>query len=298
MKLLSRLAPHQRLSRNPLFNLEVRRIRWGVSQQALFRYSLWRLAIIGGVLLVIWFFSAIPYLSREGSGDLLLVLMALSLLASFPLDLTFMSAAIGSINGDISANRWELLRLTPLSGQQVIAAKHGVAQVRAWRWMILVIALRLGMVLIGGATALFLLLRPNTWSYMLPSQTISTIISLFFLAVVGAIYTIEPFWRMRSVTALGVAISARTRQQTSSVLAALGSVFALWLLQGIILFALVLTGGSLFSWLALMEAAALQVVICSPALLVVLVALTVYGFYAVVQSWSLRRAERWIARTE
>jgi hypothetical protein len=82
------------------------------------------------------------------------------------------------------------------------------------------------------------------------------------------------------------------------VLAAVGSVVALWLVQGIILFALVLIGGSLLSWLAVMEAMTLQIVIFSPALLVALVTITIYGFYSIVQTWSLRRAEGWIARVE
>lgn len=256
------------------------------------------MGIIGGVLVTLWFFSALPYLSREGSGDILIVLMLLSVLASFPLDLTFMAAAIGSINGDMSAKRWDLLRLTPLTRYQIIAAKHSVAQVRAWRWMILIVALRFGMVLIGGLTALFLSLQPDVWGYVLPGHLISIFFWMVFLGLVGAVYAVEPFMRMRAVTALGVAISARTQQQASAVLAAVGSVFALWMVQGIVLFVLVLIGSALFAWLALMESIALQVVICTPLLLACVTIAVVYGFYSVMQVWSLRSAERWLARTE
>jgi hypothetical protein len=103
---------------------------------------------------------------------------------------------------------------------------------------------------------------------------------------------------MRTITALGVAISARAQQQTSSVLAAVGAVVAVWIVQAIILFALTLAGSTLFAGLAFFEMMALQVVIFTPTFLLMLIAAAIYGFYSVVQTWSLRRAERWVARSE
>ena len=63
-------------------------------------------------------------------------------LAALALDYRCMSTALGSINGEIAAGRWDLLRLTLADRPQIVAAKHGAAQVRVWRLMTLIVALR------------------------------------------------------------------------------------------------------------------------------------------------------------
>jgi len=45
-------------------------------------------------------------------------------------------------------------------------------------------------------------------------------------------------------------------------------------------------------------ASGLQFVICSPLAIFALITVTVYGFYSIVQTWALRRAERWVARID
>jgi hypothetical protein len=297
MKLLSRLVPHARLSQNPLFNLEVRRVRWGVSQHALFRYSAWRLVIISAVVLPIWLLSAMPNPLRNGVNDFVLLLLGASLLAGLALDYASMSAALGSINGEMTTRRWDLLRLTALTIPQIVTAKHGVAQVRTWRWMILLVALRFAIGLILGINLALMISQPG-WLGITTMQAFTTLMGTLMLALLFLAFTVEPFLRMRSVTALGVAISARARQSTSMVLAAGGVVALMWLGQGFVAAAVALLFSGVLVPLGLLEEAAYGVTFCAPVLLVALFWLTVYGFYSVVQTWSLRRAERWIARIE
>ena len=276
----------------------MRRIQWGQSEPTLLRYSVRRIAIITGALLFLWLVFSLGDLQQYRIGDFVFILLALSFLASLALDYTSMTSALGSINGEITAGRWELLRISLVTIPQIVAAKHGAAQVRAWRLMVVIVALRLAVLLMGILSLLFEVFFNSSYPY--PYQTSTDLIGimtgLVVLLVLGLIYIIEPWWRMRTITALGVAISARARQSTSAVLAAGGTVFAIWLLQGAIAFVIVLVISFLIFPLALVEYSAYQFVIISPLAAFVLITAAVYGFYSIVQTWGLRRAERWIAQ--
>jgi hypothetical protein len=103
---------------------------------------------------------------------------------------------------------------------------------------------------------------------------------------------------MRTVTALGIAISARGRAPVSSLLIAVGTVAGFWLVQGIIAGALLL--GTIFFLFpfATVEVAMTQQVFCTPLVFLIVAAVTVYGFYSIAQTWALRRAERFAARLD
>ena len=298
MNRLRRLSPHFHLSLNPLFALESRRVYWGGSEQLLFRYSRRWILFICPPLLVVGLLLAVLNSDSLSAGDFIVLLFAISLIASLPFDFTSVSTSIGSINSEISAGRWDLLRLTSLRAQQIIAAKHGAAQLRAWRWMIRIIALRIAVALMIFYALVYVVASDDLSYYAFPSQNLfiqDVLISV--IVILGLlIYILEPFWRMRAVTALGVAISARW-QHSMSALAAVGAIFALWLVQGFIILALGLGISLLIFPLSLLEYEAFSVTFCSPLLIVVISAATVYGFYSIVQTWSLRRAERWLARS-
>ena len=294
MKRLYRLTPHHHLTNNPLFELEVRRVRWGTSAALLLVNSGRRLALICCVLLIAWLLLSLQDIRQHNLGDFVVILLALSFLASLALDYSAITSALGTINDEVTAGRWDLLRLTLVTIPQIIAAKHGLAQVRAWRLMITIIAVRVAVLLIGGISLLLVLLHADAFAYLLPEQARDLIIEAITGLVLALLYIVEPFWRMRTVTALGVAISARARQPISALLAAGGAIFALWLLQGLVLFTLFFLVASIILPLALLEYTALQTAILSPLIFLALVAATVYGFYAVLQTWSLRRARRWI----
>lgn len=263
----------------------------------LFRYSRRWLVIVSTLAAMLWLVSALPNPVRYGINDFVLGLGVVSLLASLALDYTCMAASLGSVKGELSAGRWDLLRLTTLTAAQIVASKHGVAQLRVWRMMILIIGLRAGIWLILGVNFVFVFFRPRGLGLTL-EESLLTLAATVMLAAVLLIYIVEPFWRARAVTALGVAISARTRHGSSAVLAAGGSVAALWLGQGFIAIAMMIGFTLLLLPLASLEVAAYQVSLIAPIMLVLVLFLIVYGFYSLVQTWSLRRAERWIARIE
>ncbi|MEP7290877.1 MAG: hypothetical protein ABI835_03790 [Chloroflexota bacterium] len=301
MKRLYRLTPHFHLSGNPLFDFEAGRIRRAASAKTLIDYSIRLTVIVCFVLLLIWLLLELTNRSSWlyfGAGiDFLHLLLALSLLASLVLDFFSMSNAFGSISTEITAGRWELLRLTTIPSKQIVAAKYGTAQLRAWRTMTLVIAVRLAVLLIFVLTIANLIVQyPNTLNTGAPLFLILAL-AVACVAVAG-VFLIEPFWRMRAVTALGIAISTRVRQPVSGILVAVGTVAAFWLVQGMVAGALLLGATLFFAPLSLLEVAITQTVFWSPLLFLVIAAVTLYGFYSVIQTWAIRRAERFAARRD
>jgi hypothetical protein len=296
MKPLYRLTPHSRLSHNPLFALETRRVRWGDSAKALIDSSLLLMAVVCVVLVLLWLVSRLSERYPSRFNDFSLVFLAVTLLASLLLDYRCMTTAVGSINGEIAARRWDLLRLTSLDNAQIVAAKYGAAQVRVWRLMMLIVSARIAVALTVGVSTLIYSVQDTAWSRRTSGEIVSVLLGQLVVVVVAAIYLVEPFWRMRMVTALGMAISARAQQHASSVLVAIGALAALWLAQGVILAAMALGVSVIFVPLGLVEYSVNGLIFCSPLVFLIFLLAACYGFYSVVQAWGLRYAVRWAAR--
>ena len=297
MKQLYRLTPHQRLSHNPLFALEARRVRWGGSAKAMTDYSIVLVGAICVVVVLLWLVIRLSERYPARVNDFSLILLGASLLAALLLDYRCIATALGSINGEIAANRWDLLRLTEINPRQIVAAKFGAAQVRVWRLMSLITALRIAVALTLGISVLGLAWQDTTAGVRTTGEIISSLLGQLVLIVVAVIYVVEPFYRMRVVTALGVAISARARSHVSSVLVGVGALAALWLAQGIVITAMAFAVSAILLPLALVEYSVNSLIFCAPSVFLVILVATFYGFYSAVQAWSLRYAERWVARS-
>jgi hypothetical protein len=296
MKPLYRLTPHARLSHNPLFALETRRVRWGHSAKTLVDYSILLVSAVCVIVVLVWLLSRLNTRYLSPYTDTMRLIVAFSLILSLLLDYRCMTTAVGSINGEIAARRWDLLRLTALENPQIVAAKYGATQVRVWRLMVLIIGSRLAAALTFGLSMFLDVLTGYGWNTQPRGAVISTLIGQAVLVFFAALFIIEPFWRMRAVTALGMAISARARERATSVLAAVGVLAAFWLVQGIIITAMVFAVSVILLPLGVVEYSVNRLIICAPLLFVVVLLATVYGFYSAVQAWSLRYAERWTAR--
>ena len=297
MKQLYRLTPHQRLSHNPLFALETRRVRWGGSAKAMTDYSIVLVGAICVVVVLVWLVIRLSERFPSRVNDFSLILLGASLIASLLLDYRCIATALGSINGEIAANRWDLLRLTEINPRQIVAAKFGAAQVRVWRLMTLITSLRIAVALTLGISVLGIAWQDTTAGVRTTGEIISSLLGQLVLIVVAVIYVVEPFYRMRVVTALGVAISARARSHVSSVLVGVGALAALWLAQGIVITAMAFAVSAILVPLALVEYSVNSLIFCAPSVFLVILVATFYGFYSAVQAWSLRYAERWVARS-
>jgi hypothetical protein len=147
-------------------------------------------------------------------------------------DLYYMLVTISSINRLKASGEWDILRLTNVTPESLLRAKYAVAQTRAWRLLIVETALRLAAVVL--AWEVFL-------SDMMPGNGLLLVSEALFLALLSAICLIEPLWRMRTLTAFGLAISAQIRDLPLATLGAFGGLLAVRILQ--ILSLLVTVGG-------------------------------------------------------
>lgn len=293
------------IDRHPIFVRDARRVHWGVSPDDLRRYS-WRIALITQVvMLLVWllliallFFSTPPYM--RGSETFLFVtsfnaaglLMAVTVLAGLVLDFASMQAAVHSISGEVNARRWDLLRLTALHVQGIASAKYAVAQLRVWRMMVIMVSARVAAIWI--MLLIYFVLPP----LMLGSYAFDHLAAFFaaplentVLLGIGVltaiIYVLEPYWRMKAMTAMGMMVSTYELNTALAMLAGVGIIFAVWLLQLIIAASLIF-GLGLLATLFFISSSAL-LVLGYLLLSAVVIGLTIYGFYSIVSRWGLRR---------
>ena len=303
MKRFYRLTPYFRLSSNPLFLLETRHSQHGGSPQALIDYSLLRILIICAALLAIWTFLTVayprPYSYVNPVGlEFMLFVAVLSLLAGFVLDFFGIANALASIAGDVTASRWELLRLTLLSPRHIVAAKHGTAQVRVWRILTIIIGARVAVLLMLVLNLIFEYFRLPGYSMFSGASLLTVVIVLAVGAASATIFMLEPFWRLKTVTALGVAVSALARQTIPGILRALWTLVVFWVGQGILILALLLGMLSIIFPMMSVEILTTDQLVVTPLLFLLVLFVAIYGFYFIIQASALRRAERYAARID
>jgi hypothetical protein len=276
------MTPSQKLTTdvfledNPLYIRDAGRIRWARTQGDLRRKSI---AWIGWIVVGL-FGCSILFVVRDSSllGWLMLGSIALDAL----LDLVCLVFTINTINGEIIAGRWDLLGLTSLTAEQIVYAKYAVGQLRAWRMMLIVTGVRFAVALLAVVSFVINILR---WGWR--ENFVNTIQFILIFALFFAIYLIEPLWRLRAMTALGMAISVHTRSVVSSVLAGLFGTLAVWLSQGVI-FAGIIFVFSLFARGTYQS----ESLACLLFLACGTVALAVYNYYRLLGRYCLRRVVR------
>jgi hypothetical protein len=217
---------------------------------------------------------------------------AVSLVAALPMDYVSMRAALNSINGEMISGTWDLLRLTAVREGELVLAKHAGAQLRAWRSMATVIGLRVAVALVS----LIFFAHEYVWStrrfgFDAGAPFGYFILNLLPFALLYGVFIIEPLWRMRAVTALGMVISARSTDASASALSAMGALLAFWLAQLVVAAAVVAGFSVLLFSIALFGIGAL----CAPLLALLVLFSTLYGFYSVLKTWSLRQVARRVA---
>ncbi len=250
-------------SPNPVFEVELRRVRRLRSAASLTRYSravllVPFLALIAWWLLNVWAFAqasgyekfAAYFAFTTACNILGIVIFLFALVMMLALDFYAVVVSINTIGHDISLGQLDLLRLTDIQAKDYVAAKYATAQIRAWRVLALEVAARLlGIVLIIAASTYM-----SSWSYggccvysryvmvwplveefanSLNTHPLRTLANAAVIGLLVAAYIAEPVWRMRAVTALGLAISARLRNLPVAALTAFGGLVFIHVVQTI-----------------------------------------------------------------
>jgi hypothetical protein len=261
-------VPHFNVyKQNPIFQFELRRVKRLATPARLRLYSALVQAIPSIITLGLYFVALNDYVFHffqnnssagyyysssfnDGLGAGFLFIMALTGLMLMCGDIYYMAVTVHSINNQINSGHWELVRLTPMDAADIFEAKLTTAHIRAWRVMNVEVALRLMAITLVSAMILFperaytsgqsLVGRSSIWGGLLdslqerPYYTILILITFFSWLIA---YVLEPRWRMRSITSLGMVISSRIHNISLSSVAGFFSIFGFHLLQVVLFFA-------------------------------------------------------------
>ena len=298
---------------HPLFQFDSRRAGWAWSAKRLRNYSwgivgLVHLAVFGIWVLLLALYAVIEQGRGTFVSDIMTYDVSLSIVgfmmfvviaAGILLDLVSVQAAVKSINVEVIAGRWDLLRLTSLNERGIVAAKHAGVRLRVWRFTTVIASARLATVvlwLVAVFIAPYLLVGDNAFVddllYGIQEDPFSVILGVMIAALTILIYVLEPFWRMQSMTALGMVLSAYILNIPLATLAAMATMLVVWIMQLLVGLALVFGLGVgfsialsplLFTDTSFVTGFLYMLVSC------VITCVTIYGFYAILQTWSLRR---------
>lgn len=217
-------------------------------------------------------------------------LAALAFGSGLLLDMLAVGAGLTGISGDVSARRWDLLRLTPLPQSSIVAGKHAVAQLRVWRALAVVVGLR--------AAAVSALLV--SWFVLSGLGMLSDFV---LVSPLVAVYVLEPIWRVRSLTALGLVISSYLLDRSLAVLTSGLALAAVWLAQTVIAALMVAWDRTLYRMLSSFRyyvdsysVYVIDVPKLAGFLFVLSLAAVIVGFYIALRRWSLWQVRRRISR--
>ncbi|MGQ9888733.1 MAG: hypothetical protein ACUVSX_09625 [Aggregatilineales bacterium] len=297
---------------NPVFEHDISRHAPAWSQLSLQRASRRAQASAAAVSIAAWlllwwlsvagYSAAQPHHIYRASSNVVFWLVMLALGSALLLDMLAVRAGLPGISSDVSARRWELLRLTPLPASSIVTGKHAAAQLRVWRVLAVVVGLR------AAAAGLFIV-NAFGLSYVLDGvplfareQLPAVPLTLMSVAVFVAVYVVEPVWRVRAMTALGLVISSYVLDKSLAALAGGAALIATWLAQTVVVLTLLATmyrmlwmlfSASAFGASALMLSLMFSTILLGFSLVI---ASAVVGFYTVLQRWSLRQLHRRINR--
>lgn len=298
------------MMRHPLFRLDARQVPWLRSPER-FRGQTWRvIAVMHVLLLTVWLvilavhsankreFSSSQMAYVDGPTVISFLATAIIPLSAI-LDFICLQASLKSISGEVIAGRWDLLRLTALSEGGIVRAKHAGVRLRVWRSTMMIVGLRTAAVTIS----LFALL---IWPYVVTGENVnigqlaeafmeaplSSIALVITAAVTVLVYIVEPVWRVQAFSALGMTLSAYIGTIPLAMLASVGAIFALWLVQiivaAVLFFSLGFGLGALLAPLIFYESSPFPLMLYI-LLSCIITAVTIWGFYALLQAWGLRR---------
>jgi hypothetical protein len=200
--LLKFLLPYSQIdTSNPIFQRDLRRLRWLRSPQSLRRYTL--IVTLGIPLLILgwWILERAAY----GFGEIpvaisvRLIYFCIIGVAVLAVSSNFFAvvSTIAFMHRSFDSDEWALLRIAVQDEQTILALKDAIAQIYAWRVAVFEVGIRLALTLIAipdklyidwliGDDSLFLsVLCPVSWLFY--ALTILT----------GFILSIEPLLRVR-----------------------------------------------------------------------------------------------------
>lgn len=267
---------------NPLFRIEIRRVRWGQSPAHLWRFGAVVLAVV--IPLVVAFsllymrqvypvFGNNPYPCEL---DFFYGLLILGILASVFTDFACLLFTITGMTPGQNV-MWDMLRLTPSGMRLVVQSRYAIAQIRAWHIAIFVVAFRAGII----ATIVLYLLSGVPF----PNVVTEGITLLPALGVLALVYVVEPLWRIQALIGIGLRESARQPGVTMNIVMGVLAVLRFWVVQFVLVMLLGI-GGMLNTALFFTQSPTWGTFVWS-----CVIAAVIYGLY---DRENTRNLEKWL----
>ncbi len=229
---LDRQFPHGLVcTPNPLFELERKRLPGLYRLEDIKRYTT-RSVLIPAMLSM---FGCFCMQSSMGAGLISIVLIFLTVGILIGTDMYYTMLTMRTISRYQLNGQWDILKITPLTKQQIFVAVYAISQIHAWRMMIIEVAIRLFGALVVFLGVLTSLATSLSRSGFRGIDLVELLIIFLALIVLGIVYVVEPLWRMRTLVAVGLAISARIRSVTLAAVAGFGSTLTLHITQVVLL---------------------------------------------------------------
>jgi hypothetical protein len=305
---LDRQFPHTLITPpNPVFDYELRHLH-GRRLRELRNHSVKVMTGLLAVALVFW----LAFDKLQGRGpvgmsstayNITFMAIATSIVLTFIADFSYVLSTIGAVRPYFMSGNWSLLRLTTLNESDILKAKFAAVQIRNWRLVEFECAVRL-------LAAVFLLVGFLEQILRAPesmADPVNLSMAGIIFVIFGVAYVLEPLWRMRALTAIGLAVSAQIHDATFAVLSGIGSLLAVRLSQ---VGAVIFTGCGLLQFLDMLTVQlnpySLRVPFdnsTSEGLFVFLlaclaIAFIIYAFYKVLELAAFHRALRLAFRSE
>ena len=163
-------------------------------------------------------------------------------------DIYYITGTLSSVSDERASGQWDLLSLTSIDRSQILLGKCAVAQVRAWPMVMAEIGLRIALLSI---LVLFVLLPSNyisdkqsffsRWvdqysmigmlAKSISTQFVETLLLLIGVLVVVIGYLVEPVWRARVLTSVGLLLSAGRQPETIRMIIAASTAWGIQIIQ-------------------------------------------------------------------
>ncbi|GAB4525193.1 MAG: hypothetical protein OHK0046_40740 [Anaerolineae bacterium] len=318
-----RLRPEMRflntdsLRRNPIFTLAARRHPYLRHTAALHLHSLTRILWVLLPVVLIWViiiglvslqtavnasinnpYNSSIYTPAYIAGARYTVWLLIGGVALMVVqDVVAVVVSISTVRRTQVSNNTDLMRLTSLSSTAQITAKHGIAQLLSWRVMLVAVGVRCGLMIIYTLQAAYIALNDAPGALVMTSRLGSDLLELLLdvvlFVLLNGVYILEPFWRLRAMTALGINTTSRANHPNQAFLTGFGGMAAIW--AGVIAlvvmeYMVVLVAGRFFfDRLDSIPQAVFQFIL---PLSLVPIAVSIFLYYHLLTRWMLRRAMR------
>lgn len=225
--------------RNPLFERQLKLLKWPPTSRMSSRFiPISKMAVLKeytfrvGCFIPLVFSILITAATIGGPNNYLLFILFAAVAFGLLCSVYYVLAAINTIYPQSRNIEWESLRLTLLTEADILMANYATIQVRVWRTMVVEVAVRVFLSLV--CTLELIQSYLSALRYSSPNGVEAFEVILAFVIIVTA-FIVEPLWRMRTVTLIGITMATWFQDYGAALIAAIAGVLGLVIAEIIVI---------------------------------------------------------------